>query len=686
MRRLTPSKFPALAGALGLLLLSMPAQQTKAQVRETLDAAADVIAATPAYDLAIGLKPDAHKMEVAGTLRLPPADTVRTSITLELSALMSDFHVEVLEPAEIAGPVSATAAETADRRDGPRLWIVQPPKPLAAHKPILLRLSYQGGDSIAFVFYIGPEGSFAGGSNSPWYPQLEGTSGKGTGHLRFSVPEGYTVLATGARQSTAVDEQQGHFVFADTVPTVFAFAAARYTVLQRDGVVPMRLYLLHPRPNAEEYLDAAAGAISTLTQEFGPYPYAAFAIAEVPPEQAHQAGFSGASMNGFMLAETASLDAPFNLGFYGHEISHLWWGNLVTHSGSRGDYLLDEAMSQYGSLRAVETIEGAVAAEQYRRRGYRSSPSQCGYGYLLASENGADHALGDLPSEFWSHELADSKGFLVLDLLSRTIGRERFRGVLRDFTRKYAFRSVGWDEFRAAVQGAANEDLGWFFSQWFERTGAPDWQVAWKQEAAVVRGEITQTAPFYRQDLEIELAGANGEQAMHTVAVTDARTEWSWPVDFRVGSVELDPHFYVLHWLPELRAAARARGPALHAQRLSDAGKPDEAETELRQALASLPQPDEYGALYWAEYSLGCVFMSRKDWTQAQQHFDAALIAPTRDPDTLPLLFYRYAQAAKNVHDDAKLRWAVNAAVSADAANGGRTGAQYWAPLLLAAQ
>ena len=32
--------------------------------------------------------------------------------------------------------------------------------------------------------------------------------------------------------------------------------------------------------------------------------------------------------------------------------------------------MLDEAMSQFGSLRAVELVEGSEAAEQYRRTGY----------------------------------------------------------------------------------------------------------------------------------------------------------------------------------------------------------------------------------------------------------------------------------------------------------------------------
>src|SRR5258708_6725488 len=52
--------------------------------------------ATPDYDLAIRLIPDAHRMEVSGTLFLPSEDKPQTSINLVLSDLMKDFRVEVL--------------------------------------------------------------------------------------------------------------------------------------------------------------------------------------------------------------------------------------------------------------------------------------------------------------------------------------------------------------------------------------------------------------------------------------------------------------------------------------------------------------------------------------------------------------------------------------------------------------
>jgi tetratricopeptide (TPR) repeat protein len=644
-----------------------------------------VIAATPEYDLAVTLRPDSHRMEVTGTLRVPPHDKPQETMELDLSELMKDFQAEIVEPPESAGPVNFTQAEKRNPADHFVRWQLHPKRPIASNKSVEVRFSYGGGESIGFVFYIGPEGSFAGGSNTPWYPQLDENDGRGRGRLRFTVPAGYTVLATGKSRDIPAEEARGNFEFANEIPSQFAFAAGKYTVLRRDGVVPMRAYLLHPRANVEGYLDGSSKVLALLSAEFGKYQYREFAIAEVPSDQAGKAGFSGASMNGFMLANKEALDEPFNLAYYGHEISHQWWGNVVSHSGERGNHMLDEAMAQFGSLYAVETLDGTVAAEEYRRTGYPGySSTQCGYGYLQSAESGQDHALATLAEDANSHELADSKGFLIWDLLSRIVGPQRFSQVLRDITKKYAFQTIRWEEFLTAVQSSTGKDLGWFYSQWFERTGAPNWQITWKLDEGAVWGEITQTAPLYRAELEVETQGTNGESITHTVDVAGERTEFSWPVTFRARSVVLDPHFRVLHWLPDLRATALTQSPALHAASLRDSGKLDEAEALLRKALDNIPQPDEHGTRFLEEYGLARVFMERKNWREAQSHLDAALEAPSRDPALLPWVYYRYAMVAQSQNNDAKLRWGVQATIDADSLVRSGTRAPMLARALLA--
>jgi tetratricopeptide (TPR) repeat protein len=263
------------------------------------------------------------------------------------------------------------------------------------------------------------------------------------------------------------------------------------------------------------------------------------------------------------------------------------------------------------------------------------------------------------------------------------VGPQRFSQVLRKITKEYAFRTIRWEEFLAAVQNGAGEDLGWFYSQWFGRTGAPNWQITWRQDRDGLRGEITQSAPFYRAKLEVESQGANGESVTHTVYVAGESTKFSSPITFRVRAVVLDPHFRVLHWLPGLRSEALAHAPGLHAASLRDSGKLDEAEALLRKALEDIPQPDKYGARFWDEYGLARIFIERMNWREARLYLDAALDAPSRDPSILPWVYYRYATVAQFLNDDAKLHWAVQATVEADALVPGGTGAPRFARALL---
>ena len=633
-----------------------------AQPFKSLD---QVIAATPKYNLAITVLPDSHAMFVSGDLRLPAQDKEQDAVELNLSRLMTQVEMEIVEPAASAGAMMVTEDPKQDKSERTVRWILRPKLPIAPHQPVRIRFSYLGG-SHSMVFYLGPEGSFAGGSNTVWYPQADGNA-RGCGHLKFTVPPGDVVLATGKDLSAPDAAAQGHFEFEDGVPSQFSFAAGKYTIYKRDGIVPMRAYLLHPRSNVDSYLDGCSHVLALLSRKFGKYPFPQFAIAEVPSEQANSNGFSGASMNSFILADKESLDQPFNLAYYGHEISHQWWGNLVTNGSKHGDYMLDEAMAQFGSLYAVGAIDGRVAAEEYRRTGYPGySAFQCGYGYLRKAESGTDQPLGNL-SGGYAHELADSKGFLVWDLLARTIGPERFDTVLRTITRNYACQQVNWEEFLFAIQRASGKDLSWFYSQWFERMGAPDWQVTWKQTAGSVSGEVSQVAPAYRAILDAEIQGVNGESITHTLEVDGEHTEFHWPAAFRVRAVVLDPHFRVLHWLPELRAEALARGPALRADYLCDTGALDEAEASLRKTLDQIPRPDSYGARFSAEFVLAKVFIKRKNWHEAETHLDAALMSPSRDTANLQWLYYDYAKVAQALKDDAKLRWAVDATAGTDA-------------------
>ena len=219
---------------------------------------------------------------------------------------------------------------------------------------------------------------------------------------------------------------------------------------------------------------------------------------------------------------------------------------------------MEEALAEYGGLRVVETLAGAEAAERYRRTGFEYDPGYSALQYFKLVGAGFDHRLSDLQPKLEHRNLAYNKGFLVFDMLSRELGRERFQRILHGITRRYAFREITWSEFLRAVETGAGRNLRWFYEQWFERTGAPEFQLTWRQGGERLRGVITQTSPYYQATLEVEAKNNQGGRFSRAVRVHGAQTTFSFPANFRAETVTLDPHYLVLRWTPEYRAAANA--------------------------------------------------------------------------------------------------------------------------------
>ncbi len=642
----------------------------------------------PQYDLSVKVTPDTHRIEVAGTLTLTPTSEARPAIQIGLSDAMRDLQVEVLEPKSCAGQ-----AKIEKQRETNKLiiWTITPASAIPAGEMVKLRFSYTGGEEIRFVFYIGPEGSFAGGFNTAWYPQVEGEkknqAAKSKGKMAFSVPVEYKVIATGKRLSTAEQEGKGNFLFEVVQPSMFSFAAAKFVVQQHvsKSGIHTAAYLLRARPHTKDYLEKCAEVIDVLVREFGPNPYGDFALVEVPNEQSGKADFAGASFEGFIMSNSSFLDQDFNTAYYGHEISHQWWGVSVgKKDGPRGNMMLSEAMAQYGSLRAVEILEGPRAAEQYRRTGYPGYVAlQNASGYFMVESAGFDQPLSSLVSGQFTRILADGKAFIVYDMLSRVIGRETFSRTLQSIARQYAGDSIGWDEFLQAIEKGAGKDLKWFYEQWFERKGAPQWDTSWKQEGNSVRGVITQAQPFYRATLEVLIEGDEYQTSLQTIELRGERTEFSFSVKFRARLVTVDPHFLVLNRTPQFRALKSAFIANLRARGERNRKRYDEAEKILREALEKESDPDIYGARFTIEVALGQLLAEQKKFAEAKNYFQTALARAARRADILPSVYLSLAKVAKELNDEATLKYAVSGAIAAEAALGGDTGAASEARSLL---
>lgn len=603
------------------------------------------------YILAIHLLPEVHHIKVTGTIILPAESFSRDSVLFSLRSDMPDINIEVVKPGICAGKVLLLDLGDDKELQVTKRWKMKSKLPFPKGKNIQLKVSYSGGSEIkgSGQFNLSTEGSFANGIISAWYPVFGYQ--RGSGSLSYTVPKGY-VLKSNGRQTVKRDtDETSIYEFVSDKPSYFCFAAGLYTVIKRkEGQIPITLYLFKEHPFSNEMLEGTSKAMEVLEKEFGKYPFGEFAIVESPTEASRAAGFLGAAFEGFFLARSDYLEGnKFDLAYFGHELSHQWFPYLVGGKGGATTLMLDEAMAHYGSLRVVEEIKGSHAAELHRRGN--------GDAFKLMAA-GFDYPLGSLPDELASYSLSNSKGYVIYDMLSRLVGREKYRIALRNVTSKYAFGRITLEEFLEEIQKAAGHDLSWFYEQWFNRPGAPTLSMTWSQQNDSLKYTILQDTLIYRLTVPVQIEFSDGSAIIENAGVLQENNAFTQKITKQVYAVRLDPHFEVFHTTIEQKAEAKDLIYFTRGSSLWNSNQADSALKTFQEGLKHLPESDIYGVEFLLRLYIGWIYQEANKLADAKQEYDLAFALPIRLSEYLPRFYLNVATIAKEQKDYKRAVWA----------------------------
>jgi aminopeptidase N len=379
-----------------------------------------------------------------------------------------------------------------------------------------------------------------------WWPTKEDNTDKATGELKITVPNTLTIAANGLLM--AVDDVGGgrdryHWVTGyQTATYLFCFSAAHYNTFgdffdYGDGLMPVDFFIFPSSDNSnnrDKWL-LSADMLGTFSDIFGLYPFVneKYGIYEF--------GFGGG-----MEHQTMTGQGGFGESLTSHELSHQWWGDMIT-CGTWQDIWLNEGFAEYSEALWYEHKPGGGEDDLHAAMADRRPWDVNGSVYVPAEE------LDDLYRIF-SSNFSYRKGAWVLHQLRHVVGDDVFFDILAAYREAFEYGSAITEDLRMVAEDVYGGDLTWFFDEWVYDIGAPAYRYAWRQHEFAGRTfielyiEQVQDAsyPIFIMPLDVALTGPGGDSI--EVVWNDAEAEHlMFESNGAVDTLELDPKDWTLH-------------------------------------------------------------------------------------------------------------------------------------------
>ena len=441
---------------------------------------------------------------------------------------------------------------------------------------LILKVSYEGifterVPELSFMeAFIGPKISYAL-DRSHWYPIVSGTNSGSKGKIIYHVPINWIVTSSGRLAQEQLSDNEKQFVFEINDPVQYSFAAAPFKYLRKniDGTEAGVFLLNGDMKKVKFYMDNCEKIVSFFKEYYGFFPYDGYSIVEIPQDLLGIAGGGSYSGLTFYIPGIFAENVFFTPTF-GHELGHIWWGNLIQ---SPDGPVINEGLAQMSMGLYLEHVFGEKVFRSLLKNGDLEfqlwQSGRLYFQYVSQTNNhsqeypgifrGADMELGiNIPEKHQPlHTLANSKGFFIYFMLRDYIGKEAFREALRNTLNKYAWsNTLTLRLLQREFENTSGKNLKWFFDQWFFRTGAPEFSINYKTNASgtnyKVKGSIRQTRELYRVNPEILFIKGESRE-IRNLEIKARKTSFSFILPFQPDTLLFDPEYKILRWINEFK-------------------------------------------------------------------------------------------------------------------------------------
>ena len=581
--------------AAGLLLLAGSVRASAQERRNRIRVVA--------YAIDAEVSPNTQSLSAKATVQFVPLDDNSTAATFELNNALNVSRV-----------VDATGKQIPASRNQQDFTVrLNFEAPLAKGRPVSVTFYYDGrlsGQEDSPVYgikfaAIHPDFAFLM-YPARWFPVSGYTTDRFAANVRVTVPMGYTVVASGVDTRTATGDKTAYeFKFErPSFPGSFAVVKGNPVKVQSEGVTTSLYFRGAEAGMAQHYGEETGKEMSYFTGMFGLPPYANLTVIET-----EDGAPNGYAAPGLLFLNPHGIGHEPNGRLLANEISRQWFEELVSPA-SRNHLWLTNGLAAYSELLWTEHAAGAGAMESQMHDVMVEALTIDNVPIIQAAR------LEDYSPELWA--LTGSKGAAVMNMLRYVMGDDKFFRALKQYAQNFSWKSALTDDFRKIASDVSGQDLGYFFIQWIESSGAPEFKLDYTiyrtQKGFRVMGKIAQDLDTFRMPvvLKIETEGNPEEKKVDVVGTS---SEFSVDTFGKPKNVVIDPSEQVLRYSIDVRVAVAIR----RGEQFAELNEFGEALKEYQKAL----ETNRTSSL--AHYRIAEVFFLQNNYQSAANEFREVL-------------------------------------------------------------
>ncbi len=610
------SNFPRIRGLLSLLAVVFTFSSTAFSQQPAPQQPGTRINVTH-YRIEAQLIPDQHMLRAGADVTFIPLEATR-SVVFELNGSLRVEGIE-LSGKPLTGFVQDAVGVGAL---GPSVRI-DLGEVFPANQPITLRfrwggalLSPEGGPlATKRLAYVGTEGSYLMYA-ARWFPFHDYAADRATSDITLIVPTGLQVAGTSddpVVPQHSPKEGATRYRFVHRQPVLIGnFAAGQYINKNlRFGNYEISFYAM---PGSEGRINSYAELMGRVL-EFNTGKYGAplfgnrLVVAQVDDDTMET--YSGPGMI-FLSSRLFDSSRAMPEERLQREVAYQWWGQTVGLK-SFDHAWISQGLAEWSAFAFREsTLSGGPLDAAEREQQERALTFE-----QTASIARAPNALDDQSAAYQS--IVYYKGAMAYRMLRETMGKEKFDSLLRTFLEQHRGKNASIDDFERLTSQIAGENMRFFFAQWIEGTGVPEFTVDYqiirtRGGKFRTRGTVKQTVEALRMPVELMLR-AEGDNQTTTVKLEGRSEDFDFESSGQPLEVIVDPSHKILRMSEDLKVSIIARRGI---EQMKE-GLYAEAQQQFEAAL-KLDRSNS-----WVYYNLGLLYLEQRNWQQALDNLDAAL-------------------------------------------------------------